>query len=101
MHTLILTAILAAHPNLFEPKEMNSEDIFITVSVCMEKAMGNGSTPSAAGTMCACVVDAVRLNTKAGKRPSENNATPEQLARCHAEQVAPPQPAKQPGKVGT
>jgi hypothetical protein len=83
-----------AKPNIFEPKEMSSEAIYVSVQMCL-----NQHEPMTKATLalCGCAVDAIRLNLKQGK--ADPAATAEQVQRCGGPL---PVPAKKPvGKVGT
>lgn len=83
MMQLLLMATLAAHPNLFEPKEMSSEDIFASVALCMDKTLRTvpGTSETVAIATCGCLLDAQRANARKGKK--DTSATTEQMARCH------------------
>lgn len=99
--TIILAASLAAQPNIFEPNELSSEVIFATVAICTDKAVQNGSKDEDAVVMCACLMDAIRFNTKKGLRPPQNNATPEQQEKCKASSTKRRGDAKpKKGKIG-
>lgn len=78
----LLALVLAAQPNIFEPKELSSEAIALGVEVCMSTL---DKTPRAESlVLCGCVMDAVRMNTKAGMKPPSNGASASQRARCLA-----------------
>lgn len=86
MTGVLLVAILAAapttytaQPNVFDPAEMSSEAIYVGVQTCMT---ASGGETKGSLVVCGCVMDAVRLNTKAGKRAPENNATAQQVTIC-------------------
>lgn len=83
MTGLLLALVLTAQPNLFEPKEPSSEDIFTQVAICMDKALREvpGATETSAVVTCGCLMDAQRANLRKGLKPAP---TPEQEKRCHA-----------------
>jgi hypothetical protein len=103
----VLMAVLAASPqqNLFTPGEWSSETIAVTVDICIGKLMDGDpkETRFTALVFCGCTVDAIRANSKDNPHPPYNNATQEQLQRCHdlAERRGKDAKPLKHGKTGT
>jgi hypothetical protein len=81
MFALVLLFALAATPNIFEPKEMSSEEIALGVTACVQ-TVGLQMAPEAGSKFCGCLMDAVRINVKKGLKPPHSDATKEQTATC-------------------
>jgi hypothetical protein len=81
-----------AKPNRFEPKELSSEAIYVSVQMCLNQ---RGGQTAANLLICGCAMDAIRLNIKQGR--TDQTATREQIKKCEE-----PGPKPKPkGKIGT
>lgn len=103
MIVALLAAVLAAgpttyvaKPNIFEPQEMSSEAIFVSVTVCVDQSLRRDSKQSSedVAQVCGCLTDAVRLNVRQKRTPP--NTTDDQAQRCVADLKK-----RKPGKAGT
>lgn len=83
----LLAVLLSAQPNIFDPTEMSSEAIALTVEACVGARLSAFPTEPKANALilCGCAVDAIRLNAKRGMRPPKNSATQGQLSTCDRE----------------
>ncbi|WNG48554.1 hypothetical protein F0U60_33875 [Archangium minus] len=90
---LSLTAS-ADTPNLFEPKELSSEEVLTFVLSCSEKV--KKSNPSLQDDnrlrYCTCAADALRLRHK--QKGKDEAPTPEDLRRC-ANEIAKLSPSQE------
>jgi hypothetical protein len=94
--TFAVAVSLAAPPaNVFEPTEMGSAEITISVEQCLAGILRQDQKADqpAALAFCGCVTDAQRFNRKHGG----GEASTAQLQRCHAQTKPPPGG----GKAGT
>jgi hypothetical protein len=66
-----------AKPNIFEPKEMSSEAIYVSVQMCLNQ---HGGMTRDSLRLCGCAMDAIRLNIKQGRK--DTAATAEQVRQC-------------------
>lgn len=83
---LSLTAS-AGTPNLFEPRELSSEDVVTFVVTCSDKVKKSNPSLNEDNRLryCTCAADALRLRHK--QKGKDETPSPEELQRCAKESL--------------